>query len=180
EVRQRRGHLLGVLELAERLAAAVAHAPAGVHDDERLEVRLLLVLLDEEPVGLAVGPPVDVPQLVAGVVLAVLGELGTEPLERAAVDAGEEPLDDGPGDQRQAAVAGQLGGVEREHGGIVGRAERSEPRRANPERQRRGCLCKNPRAGAWGSPGAAPPHPTTPRPPRPPGPAPARPAAGPP
>ena len=59
----------------------------------RDEVRLLLVLLDVVAVGFPVDPPVQVAEIVAGGVLAVLGELDGEAFVRAAVQAGNEPLD---------------------------------------------------------------------------------------
>ena len=62
--------------------------------------------------------------LVAGRVLAMLGELDGKALERAAMHAGEKALDDLPGQQRQAAVLAQLGGVEAEHGGFIGERRR--------------------------------------------------------
>lgn len=112
QVRQAGGHLLGEPELAQRLLPLVGHAPARVHHQHRLQVRLVLVLLDEVAVGLAERPPVDAADLVAGVVLAVLGELQAEPFKRAAVDARQKSLHHVPRDQRQAAVPGQFGRVE--------------------------------------------------------------------
>ena len=42
-------------------------------------------------------PPVEVPRVVAGAVLAVLGKLDAESLVGAGVEAADEPLDDGAG-----------------------------------------------------------------------------------
>ena len=94
-----------------RVAGAVAHRLAGVDEQPRDEVRLLLVLLEVVALGAAVDLPVDVLDVVAGGVLAVLGELDGEPVPRAAVPAGEVALDDLPGLQLQAVDAGQNGGV---------------------------------------------------------------------
>ena len=102
-----------------RCLPRVGHAAAGIDEEVRLEVGLLLVLLDVVAVGLAEGAPVDVADLVAGVILAVLGELDAEALVRALVDAGEEALDEAAGDQRQAAVLGERGRVEVDRGGIA-------------------------------------------------------------
>jgi hypothetical protein len=82
EIRQRCGDVARVVELAG-VGALVRHAAGGVDEEVGLEVGLLLVLLDVIAIGLAVGAPVDVADLVAGVVLAVLGELDGEPLVRA-------------------------------------------------------------------------------------------------
>ena len=65
----------------------------------------------------------------------MLGELDGEALVRALVDAGEEALDEVPGDQRQAAVFAQLGRVEAGHSGIVSVNRRGVlPNLANQER----------------------------------------------
>src|SRR5262249_55151623 len=57
--------------------------------------------------GLAVGAPVDVADLITGIILAMLGELDAEALVGALVDAGEEALDHVAGHHGQAAVLGQ-------------------------------------------------------------------------
>ena len=79
-----------------------------------LQVRFLLVLLDVIAIGLAVGAPVDVADLVAGIILAMLGELDAEALVGTLVDAGEEALDEVARDQREPAVLGQRGGIKGE------------------------------------------------------------------
>src|SRR5262245_32145877 len=60
------------------------------------EVGLLLVLLHVEAVGLAVDLPVEVAEVVARRVLAVLRELHGEPLVRAPVPPRDDTLDDQP------------------------------------------------------------------------------------
>ena len=111
---ERRGHSAGMLELRDGLPR-IAHAPRRIDDEHRLEVRLFLIFLDVVAVGLAEGPPVDVADLVAGAVLAMLGELDREPLERALVQARHDSLDHQPREQLQPAEAGQGGGVEIVH-----------------------------------------------------------------
>ena len=93
QVRQRGGDVLGVLELA-RVLALVGHAAAGIDEQMGLQVGLFLVFLDVVAIGLAEGAPVDVADLVAGIILAMLGELDAEALVGALVDAGEEALDE--------------------------------------------------------------------------------------
>ena len=61
-----------------------------------LDVRVLFEPLDVMTVGARVYLPVDGGQVVAGQVLAVLGELDAEPLVRAAVQPGQESLDHRP------------------------------------------------------------------------------------
>ena len=77
-----------------------------------LQVGLFLEFLDVIAVGLAVDAPVDVPNLVAGVVLAVLRELDAESLVWAFVNAGQEALDDVASDHAEPAVLGEGRGIE--------------------------------------------------------------------
>src|SRR5262249_60294516 len=98
----------------------VLHRLAGIDQEPRDEVRFLLVLLQVEAVGAAVDFPVDVLDVVARGVLAVLGELDGEPVPRAAVPAGEVALDHLPGLQLQAVDAGQNGGGGEGDGGPAG------------------------------------------------------------
>ena len=63
------------------------------------QVRLFFELLEVELVGAAENLPVEVPQVVAGCVLAVLGELDGEAVVGTAVYAGDVPFHDQPGTQ---------------------------------------------------------------------------------
>ena len=94
QVAERRGEADRVLELGQLLAIGVAHRPREVHHQVARQVRLGLEFLRVEAVGLGVDVPVDVRDVVAGRVLAVLGELDREAVERAGVQAGDEALDD--------------------------------------------------------------------------------------
>ena len=80
---QRRRDELGVLELRHVLARGVGHRLARIQQQVQEKVRLLLVLLEVELVGLGPDLPVDVADVVAGHVLAVLGELDREAVVRA-------------------------------------------------------------------------------------------------
>ncbi len=62
----------------------------AVEQDVGTEVGFELVFLDVEAVGAAEDLPVDVPQVVAGDVLAVLGELDAVAVVGAAVHSGDE------------------------------------------------------------------------------------------
>jgi hypothetical protein len=77
-----------------------------------VQVGLFFVLLDVVAVGLAEDAPVDVADLVAGVVLAMFGELDAETLVGALVNAAEEAFDNLARDQAEPAVFGERGGIE--------------------------------------------------------------------
>ena len=88
------------------------HRLARVNEDHRAQVRLLFELLDEQPVGPAKNPPIEIPQFVAGLVGAVLGEFHREPPERGPMDAREESFYDPLGDDLNPAQAGDFRRVE--------------------------------------------------------------------
>ena len=77
-----------------------------------IEVGLLLELLDVVAIAARVDLPVDGREVVAGDVLAVLGELDAEALERAAMQAREEAFDDRPRLELERAEARHDRGVE--------------------------------------------------------------------
>jgi hypothetical protein len=76
------------------------------------QVRLVFVLLEIELVGAAEDFPIEMAQIVARRVFAVLGELDRKAMQRAAMQAGDVALDDVPGSQPQAAELSQQPGVE--------------------------------------------------------------------
>ena len=145
QVCQRRRQALGVLKLAERPVVApgggvagVFHRAGGVDQDCRPQVGLLDVLLDVVPVGLGQHAPVEVADVVAGGILAVLGELDGKALVGALVPAGDKPLDHPAGDQLQAADLGQRVGVQQVHVmRLVGRQRRHGLGLTNLSRRRR-------------------------------------------
>ena len=113
-------HLRGVGQLLLR-AVAVAHRGAGVEHEMADEVRLHLVLLDEEHVAREVQPPVDVLGIVAPGILAVAGKLDGEARQRRLVRPGQVA-------QHQAARLDPPAGQPAEHVGIRGSGrERSVP-----------------------------------------------------
>src|SRR5262249_54776275 len=95
-----------------RRAVTVEHGVAGVEDDVGDEVGLLLVLLDGVALGPAVALPVDVADVVAGDVLAVLDELDGEAAEGALVLADAQAFDDAARLEAQGGGAGEDVGVE--------------------------------------------------------------------
>ena len=76
------------------------------------EVRLLLVLLDRVALAAAVAFPVDVADVVAGDVFAVLDELDGEAAIGTFVIADAQPLDEGARLDAQRLGAGDDFGVE--------------------------------------------------------------------
>ena len=105
QVAEAGGDGAGVVVLVQR-PAAVVHRLADVDDQVAAQVGLGLVLLDVEAVGLGPDLPVEVADVVAGGVLAVLHELDGVAEERALVHAGDEALDDLPGPQVEPGDAG--------------------------------------------------------------------------
>src|SRR5262249_17252177 len=108
----------GVLVLVQR-PAAVVHRFAGIDHQRRLEVGLGFVLLHVVAIGLGPDLPVEVANIVARRVLAVLGELDALPEERAPVHAGKEAFDDLTGPQIEPADAGNGLGMQKATG-IIG------------------------------------------------------------
>ena len=106
QVRQSRRQLAGVIELGDR-RAVIGHAPRAIDDQIRPQVGLLFVFLDVVVTSLAVGPPVDVLDLVAGVVLPMLDELDRRAFERRLVLPDHVALDEQLGDDLKPAKLGE-------------------------------------------------------------------------
>ena len=104
------------------------------------QVGLGLVLFDIKAVGFGPNFPVEVANVVAGRVFAVLDELDAVAEDRAAVHAGDEAFDDVPRPQVQAGDLGNRLGMQKAagvvffycHGGVSGGAiSRVQPRLAS-------------------------------------------------
>ena len=95
-----------------KLPGAILHRLADVHDEPAIEVGFGLVLFEVEAAGAAVDFPIDVFDVVAGDVFAVLGELDAEAVVGTFVHAGEVALDEEPGLEFEAPDGGEDGGVE--------------------------------------------------------------------
>ena len=93
EERQGSGDVAAVLVLGHPVGG-VPHRLAAIEQEVGLEVRLLLVPGDVEPISVRVGLPVDGAGVIPGHVLPVLGKLHGEAVKGALVEAGDEPLDD--------------------------------------------------------------------------------------
>ena len=79
--------------------------------DRQLRVGLAAIALQVAALGAGEDVPVDVTQIVALGVGAVLGELLAEPEIGRPVQAGDETVDHGFGHQVQAGDAGQNRGI---------------------------------------------------------------------
>ena len=86
-------------------AAREAHRPRDVEQDREVGVGVGVVLLDVVAIGARVQPPVDAPDVVAGDVAAVLGEVDRRAEKRRAMQAVDEPVDDVAGEQLEVADA---------------------------------------------------------------------------
>ncbi len=88
-----------------------------------LEVGLFLELLDVVAIAARVDLPVERGQIVARQVLAVLGELDAEALERAAMQPGQKPFDHRPRLQLHRPEPRDDGGVEKPAGRATSEVE---------------------------------------------------------
>ena len=103
QIRQRRRRTLGVRELRERrVRPLVLHALAGIEQQIAEQIGFLFKLLQIESIAFAEHFPIDVAQIVARRVLAMLGKFVREAAVRAAMQAGHIAFDDSPGAQLQA------------------------------------------------------------------------------
>jgi len=76
----------------------VAHGRAGVEQHGDLAGRFAAVSLEVGALGTVEDVPIDVPEVVAGGVGAILGELLAEAEVGGAVESGDEAVDYGFGD----------------------------------------------------------------------------------
>ena len=120
--RERGDEPLGVGELGEAEVgrAGPRHRPADVEHHGGAEVGLLLVLLHVQPVVAAQHLPVDVAQLVAGLVHPVLGELDREAAPGRPVQSGQEAFDHTFGHELEPAEARDVHRIEQIETGAPG------------------------------------------------------------
>ena len=85
--------------MLRQFARPVAHRVGTINEQPANEVGFQFVLLEVQPFLPAEHLPVDVPDVVPGDILAVLGELDRKAVLFAAVPAGKDPLDRPPGAQ---------------------------------------------------------------------------------
>jgi hypothetical protein len=82
------------------------HGLADIDHHATSEIRVLLKLFDEKTIGLGPHLPVQVPQIIAQNVLAMLQELDAMAEERTAVHAGNESFHHMPSAQVQPGNSG--------------------------------------------------------------------------
>jgi len=100
---------------------AVLHGTGTIEEQVAAEVGLVLELLDVMAVGPGEDPPVEMARVIAGGVLAILGEFDGEAVIGAAMEAGPESLDDGAGAQFEAADGHERLGMD--EGGAGGKLD---------------------------------------------------------
>ncbi len=71
----------------------VAHRRAGVDQQVTLRVRVGAIFFDEVAIRATEQPPIEIAQIVAGIVLPIFGELGREARERRAMQTRHESFD---------------------------------------------------------------------------------------
>ncbi len=91
---------------------AELHGVAGVEQYGQQAVGFAAKALQIQPLASGVDVPIDVAKIVAGIVGAIFGELLAETEVGRAVQAGDEAIDHGLGDQIEAGDAGEDGGIE--------------------------------------------------------------------
>ena len=95
------GDSASVFELAHSHGAK-AHRAAGIDDQAASQVGVGLELLDEESVRPAEGSPVEPPQVIAGHIFSILGELDARTAMRARVPARDVAQHRPPRQERKA------------------------------------------------------------------------------
>ena len=111
KITKRRGEKARVIELGHRLRAET-HGRAGIEQKQKLRVGLAAIPLEIGALGTGVDVPVDVAEIVAFGVSAVLGELLAKAEIRRAVQPRDKSLDHGLGDKIEAGDTGERRGVE--------------------------------------------------------------------
>ena len=99
-----------VIELAHRLRR-VRHGRRSIEQDQQLRIGFAAIALEEALLGAREDVPIDVAEVVALGVGAVLGEFLGEAEIGRAVEPGDEAIDDGLGDEVEAVDGGEGGGV---------------------------------------------------------------------
>ena len=88
------------------------HRSTGVANDIETDVGFLHVAFDAKPIISGVKTPIEMPQIVAGLIIAIVTELNAEAVEWAVVQAAEETFHDVAGFEIEAFEGGQQFGVE--------------------------------------------------------------------
>ena len=101
-------------------AGVEGHGFRYIQGDGQIGIGLGLEFAQEEPVGAPVYPPVDAPNIVAGHVGAVFGEIRGQAEVGGAVQTADEARDDGLGDQFEGTQAREYLRIDESGSGGVG------------------------------------------------------------
>ena len=112
QIAQRRGEIVGVIELTDFAGVNNSHRRRLVDEYITFEIGFFFKLLHVKTVGFAVNFPINVADLVAGHVLPMLGKFDAEAVIRAAMQAGDEAFDDQARTQIHIGQARDRGGLE--------------------------------------------------------------------
>ena len=111
QIREASGEARGVFVFRDAVSPVI-HRAAEIEQQRGAEVRFLLVFADVKAVAAPEDAPVNVPDFIAGDVLAMLLKLDAESLVRRAMQAGAKALDDLARDDLEVADLLQIGGGE--------------------------------------------------------------------
>ena len=106
EIGERHGQEPAVVELGDAVRA-VAHGGAGIEHQRELRVGFAAIALQVSALGAGEDVPIDVAQIVAGRVGAILGEFLAESEVGRTMQARDKAVHHGLGDQVQVRDAGQ-------------------------------------------------------------------------
>ena len=100
---ERRSQPVGVRTLRESLwRAAPRHRTTRIDQDHRAKVRFLFELFDEQAIGTSQDPPIEIAELIPGLVGSVLGEFHGESAKGRSVQTRQKPFHHACGDDLDA------------------------------------------------------------------------------
>ncbi len=111
QVGERHGQKTGVVQFADAMRT-VAHGGARIQHERQLAIGFAAVSFEKRFFGAGEDVPIDVPQIVAGRVGAILGELLAESEIGGAMQAGDETIDHSFRDEIQMRDSGEKRGVD--------------------------------------------------------------------
>ena len=105
KVSQGRGQKFRIGEFRNSASLRISHRRAGVDQQMTLRVRVRAIFLDEVAIRAREQPPVEITQIIAGIVLTIFGEFGREACKGRAMQPGHESLDHGARQEFEGANA---------------------------------------------------------------------------
>ena len=120
EVTDRSGQHRRVTVLGEaRPFALIAHAGRAIDDHRAAEIGLGLVALEHQAIAASEHLPIEMADVIAGDIGAMIGKVDAVPLVRTAMGAGTQAFDDDPGNHFQAMQPGEIGRADKGRSGGV-------------------------------------------------------------